>query len=190
MPLTHIENHIHLSYTYQSGGIRSGYTMSAILEGDVTVRGTLNCNSIALPLNALESAGQIKAGINIPADKTEQRVFPSYSQPNSAATTETRTLFVARRAGTLNEVIAGSIAAAIGDSTVTVDVRKNGTTVLNAVITLDSGNTARIIEAGSISGSGAFIQGDWFDVVITATVGTGTLPTGVFVELELDQNGV
>jgi len=162
--------------------------MSGIIDGDWTVRGTLNCEAIALPQNSLTSTDQIRAGINIPADKTEQRFFPTWSQPNTAATTETRTLFVARRAGTLNEVVAGSIAKAVGDSTVTVNVRKNGTTVLAAVITLDSTNTARVLEAGSVTSS-AFVAGDWFDVVITATVGTGTLPTGVFVQLEVDQNG-
>lgn len=162
--------------------------MSGIIDGDLTIRGNLNCQSITLPQNALDSPGQIKAGINIPADKTEQRFFPSWHQPNSAASTETRTLFVARRSGTLNEVIAGSIAPASGNATVTVDVRKNGTTVLAAVITLDNTNTARVVEAGSVT-SAAFVVGDWFDVVITATIGSGTLPTGVFVQLEVDQNG-
>lgn len=163
--------------------------MSGLIDGDLTVRGTLNVGAITLPANSIDQASQIKAGVNIPADKTEQRFFPSWQQPNSAATTETRTLFVARRAGTLNEVIAGSIAKAVGDATVTVDVKKNGTTVLAAVITLDSANTNRIVEAGSVSGGGTFVAGDWFEVVITATIGTGTLPTGVFVQCEADQNG-
>jgi hypothetical protein len=163
--------------------------MSGLIDGDLTVRGTLNVGAITLPENTLRTSSQILAGINIPADKTEQRLFPAWSQPNSAATTETRTLFVARRAGTLNEVIAGSIAKAIGDSTVTVDVKKNGTTVLAAVITLNNANTARIVESGSVSGGGTFAAGDWFEVVITISAGTGTLPTGVFCQLEIDQNG-
>ena len=98
-------------------------------------------------------------------------------------------MFVARRTGTINEVVAGSIAKAVGDSTVTIDIKKNGTTILNAVVTLDNANTARVVEVGSIN-SGAFVAGDWIEAVITATVGTGTLPYGVFCQLEVDQNGV
>ena len=159
-----------------------------LIDGDWTIRGTMRCESIAMPQNAIDNSDQIKAGTNISADKLEQRLFPGWSQPNSAASTETRTLFVARRSGTVNEVIAGSIAAAVGDSTVTIDVKKNGTTILAAVITLDNANTARIVELGSVTSS-AFVAGDWFEVVITATIGTGALPTGVFVQLEVDQNG-
>lgn len=162
--------------------------MSGIIDGDLQVRGNVNCNSITLPLNAIDSAGQIKAGLNLPAEKFEQRFFPAWSQPNSAATSETRTLFVARRTGTINEVVAGSIVAATGNSTVTIDIRKNGSTILNAVVTLDNGNTARIVEVGSIN-SGAFVAGDWIEAVIVATANSGTLPTGVFVQLEVDQNG-
>ncbi len=159
-----------------------------IIDGDYTVRGTLRCEAIAMPQNAIDNSDQIKAGTNISADKLEQRFFPAWSQPNSAATSETRTLFVARRSGTVNEVIAGSIAKATGDAVVTLDVKKNGTTILNAVITLDNANTNRIVELGSITSS-AFVAGDWFEVVITATANTGTLPTGVFLQMECDQNG-
>ena len=163
--------------------------MGVVFNEDLTVRGVLSASTVALPANAITSSTQVQAGANLNADKLEQRFFPHWAQPNSAATTETRTLFVARRAGTVNEVIAGSIAAAIGDSTVTLDVKKNGSTILSAVITLDSGNTARIVESGTIDGAGTFVAGDWFEVIITATVGTGTLPTGVFIQMEVDQDG-
>ena len=163
--------------------------MTVTFNEDVIVRGTLIPSSVSLPANVITTSTQVQAGANLSADKTEQRVYPSWTQPNTASTTETRTLFVARRAGTVNEVIAGSIVAAIGDSTVTLDVKKNGTTILSAVITLDNANTARIIESGSISGAGTFVAGDWFEVVIVATINTGTLPTGVFVQCEVDQDG-
>jgi hypothetical protein len=163
--------------------------MSGLIDGDLTVRGVLNVGAITLPQNAINSASQIMAGINIPADKTEQRVFPSWQQPNTAATAETRTIFVARRAGTLNEVAVGSIVAATGNSTCTVDVRKNGTTVLASTIVLNNSRTARTLVLGSVSGGGTFVANDWFEVVITISAGTGTLPTGVFCQLEIDQNG-
>ena len=163
--------------------------MTVVFSEDLIVRGVLVPSTITLPTDSLDTSAKVKAGANISADKTEQRFFPSWAQPNSAASTETRTLFVARRPGTVNEVIAGSIAKAVGDSTVTLDVKKNGTTILSGVITLDNANTNRIIESGAISGAGTFVAGDWYEVVIVATAGTGTLPYGVFIQLECDQDG-
>ncbi len=158
-------------------------------NGDMVVRGTLVPTRLVVPVACVKSAS-IEPGSNLDADNLESRFCASHAQPNSAATTETRTLFVARRAGTINEIIAGSIAAAIGDSTATIDVKKNGTTVLSSAIVLDNSNTARTPEVGTISGDGIFAAGDWFEVVITISAGTGTLPTGVFVQIECDQNGV
>lgn len=159
------------------------------IDADVLIKGICVPQEVTVPNNSIKDSNAIAAGANLSADKTEQRYSPSWSQPNSAATTETRTVFVARRAGTLNQFVAGSIAAAIGNSTVTLDLRKNGTTALTAVVTLDNANVARIVEAGAISGAGTFVAGDWFEVVLVATIGTGTLPTGVFCQLEADQNG-
>ena len=161
---------------------------TTVIESDVLIRGALVAESFTAPAQSV-SGDAVKTGANVPADKLESRIYTSHAQPNSAATSETRPLFVARRPGTVNSVLAGSIAKAIGDSTVTVDVKKNGTTILSSVITLDSANTARVGEAGTISVP-AFVAGDWFEVVITATIGTGTLPQGVFVQCEMDQDGL
>lgn len=158
-------------------------------NGDMVVRGTLAPTRLVVPVGCVKSAS-IETGANLDADNLESRIYASHAQPNSAATAETRTMFVARRAGTINEIIAGSIAAAIGDSTVTIDVKKNGTTVLSSTIVLDNTNTARTPEVGTISGDGSFVAGDWLEVVITISAGSGTLPTGVFVQCECDMAGV
>ena len=81
--------------------------------------------------------------------------------------------------GTILNFEAGSIAVAVGDSTVTIDLLKDGVTCLSAVITLDTGNTVYTPEAATITVP-AFAQTDVLTVTITATVGTGTLPTGVY----------
>lgn len=159
-------------------------------NGDMVVRGQLVATTIVLPTGSVSSAS-VQSAANLNADNLESRFCPKYSQPNTAATTETRTLFVARRPGTINTMVSGSIVAATGNSTVTLDVKKNGTSILTSITTLDNANTARVVESGVINGAlSSFVAGDWFEVVITATIGTGTLPTGVFVQLEADQNGV
>lgn len=103
----------------------------------------------------------------------------------SAATAERRVAHVARAAGTLVEVKLSVVVAAIGDSTVTVDVRKNGTTMLTGTVGLASANAAYSTVAGSISGSGAYVAGDVIEIVQTVSAGTGTLPQGVCTELVL-----
>lgn len=162
--------------------------VAASYDGDVVVRGRVIPKEITLPDNCVDDDA-IAAGSNVSADKVQARVYSRWSQPNSAATAETRTLFVAERAGTVTAFIAGSIAAAIGDSTVTLDLKKNGTSILSSTVVLNNSNTARVTEDGSLNLSlDDFVAGDWFEVVITISAGTGTLPTGVFCQLELKQD--
>lgn len=93
--------------------------------------------------------------------------------------------------GLINAVKVGSIAAAIGDSTVTVDVKKNNVSVLSSTVTLNSSNTARVAVSGTVNSTvDDVVAGDWIEVVITISTGTGTLPTGVFVQVEIDENGI
>lgn len=164
--------------------------MTHTIDGDLVVRGTIVATAVVQPAGSVTS-DSVQAGANIDADKLESRIYVSHAQPNTAATTETRTLFVAQRPGIINKVQAGSIAKAVGDSTVTVDVKKNGTTILSSVLTLNSSNVNRTPADATIDGTqDDYVAGDWFEVVITATIGTGTLPTGVFVQVEADQDGV
>lgn len=103
-----------------------------------------------------------------------------------AATTERRVKHVARGAGDAVGVQAGPVAAAAGDSTVTVDVLKNGATVLTGVITINSTHAAYAKVPGVIAAA-AYAAGDVFEFVFTATAGTGTLPQGVWADLILDE---
>lgn len=161
--------------------------MSNRIEGDLQVTGRIFAGSLTVPAGSVSNAG-VAADAEIAASKMTHYVYPTYAQANGAATTETRTLHVAVAAGEVLSVWAGSIAKAIGDSTVTVDIKKNGASILSSVITLDSGNTARVKESGSLSGTVTLAAGDWIEAVITATVGTGTLPTGVAVGLKIEED--
>ena len=123
---------------------------------------------------------QIGAANPIDAAKLKHQYAPRLAQAHgTAATAERRVVHVARASGTVAAVEAGPVVAAVGDSTVSVDVRKNGTTILSAPITIDNGDAAYAKVAGAIS-SAAYVAGDVFEVVITVTAGTGTLPQGVF----------
>lgn len=146
-----------------------------LVAGSLTVEGGVNIPAATI------GDSQVTAASPLGVTKTAHQHLKGWRQPNTAATSEARQIHTARAAGVVDDFWAGSIAKAVGDSTVTVDLRKNGTTILSGVITLDSGNANYVAEAGTVSGS-AYAAGDTFTVVITATAGTGTLPTGVFAE--------
>lgn len=163
---------------------------TSIHEGDHVFKGQVVPDSLVMPNGCVTSAS-VQTAANISADKLSHREYVTYSQANVTAAAETRTVFVARKAGLITEVAAGSIAAAIGDSTVTVDVKKNNTSVLSSTITLDSSNTARTPETGSVNpAQDDLVAGDWVEVVVTVSAGTGTLPTGLFVQITVEQDGV
>jgi hypothetical protein len=157
-------------------------------EGDMRIKGNLSCTTFTAPNGSIDNAA-IEALAGIAANKLEHRYQPTFAQPNTTAAAETHAIHVVY--GTTGEVIAfraGSIAACIGDSTVTVDLKKNGTTMLSSVITLDSGNTARVVEAGTISGAGTLAAGDLLEIVIAVSAGTGTLATGVYVQAIINED--
>lgn len=162
--------------------------MASQIEGAQNFKGAVTLASVNLPSECVEDR-HVEAGAGIDSDKLEHQHRVTYGQANTAAVDETRIIHVVH--GTTGEVIAfvaGSIAKAVGDATCTVDLKKNGTTVLTGVITLDSGNTNRVAEAGTLSGTVTLAVGDVLEVVIDGTIGTGTLPTGVFCSATIKED--
>ncbi len=151
------------------------------IDGALRVRGQLTCDSFVLPAGTITDAS-VAAAAGIVSEKLEQQYLPLFTQPNTTAAAETRVIHVVRgTTGTIEAFRAGSIAANSGAAVVTVDLKKNGSSVLSSVITLDNANTARVAEDGTIS-SANVVAGDVLEVVITATAGGGTLATGVFAQ--------
>lgn len=156
-------------------------------EGDVHINGALTCRELGVPDGTVDNAG-VAADAGIEDTKLQHQHRIGFDQPNTAATSETRAKFRCYGAtGIIRAFHAGSIAAAVGDSTVTVDLRKNGVSVLTAVITLDNANAARVAEAGTLAIT-TLVAGDVLEIVTVATIGTGTLPTGVFASITLAED--
>jgi hypothetical protein len=150
------------------------------IEGDQYINGVLTPKQFSPPASCITDAA-IAAGAGIDASKVDHQHHPGFSQPNAAATSETRAIFVCRgNAGSVEALKVGSIGVAVGNATVTVDLKKNGTSILTGVVTLNSSNTARVSVSGTLTGSNALVAGDLLEIVIVATIGTGTLPTGVY----------
>lgn len=156
-------------------------------DEDIYVNGNFQAKVLIPSAGSITNAA-IAAAAGIVASKLQHEHRHVYSQPNTTATAETRIVHVCQGAtGTIKAFVAGSIVAALLGATVTVDLKKNGTTVLSAVITLDSGNTAYIVEAGTITVPG-LVVGDVLTIVTTATAGGGTIPTGLFVALTVTED--
>jgi hypothetical protein len=156
-----------------------------IIPNDVVIGGTLAANTITLSANSVTDA-KVASAADIAATKLRHQHRAMWQQPNTAATAETRVLHLAYGDGDIISVKAGSIAAAIGDSTVTIDIKKNGTTILSGTIQLDNANSAYVAEAGSLSVL-TFVAGDVLTAHITISAGSGTLPTGVYVAVTVNE---
>jgi hypothetical protein len=160
--------------------------MQNVLVGGVIVKDgplILSNAAIALPTNSVGDS-QVSAASPLAVDKTIHQINAVYKQAHGAVVADDTgsLIHIAGGTGTIVGINAAVRVIPIGAATVTVDLKKNGTTVLNAVITLDSGNVAYTAEVGSILTAG-YVAGDFFEVVVDATVGGGTLPQGLGVEV-------
>jgi hypothetical protein len=157
------------------------------LSGDEYVDGTLSAKKMNIPDSTVVDA-DIAANAAIATTKMKHLYEERYSQPNTTATSETRefhTVFGAT--ATLKDFRAGLIGANVGAATVTVDLKKNGVSVLTGVITLDNAVAALAEVAGTIA-SAAGAAGDTYTIVITATAGGGTLGTGFYCQAIFEED--
>jgi hypothetical protein len=146
------------------------------LDGDIIIRG------------ALRVTGQtsLSGGADIPASDLEHQHRCVYAQPSGSASAAGSSVVhvVDGSVGTLKAFKAGSISACTGDAAITVNLHKNGVSVLSAAIVLDSTNTARVVETGTIS-SVTVVAGDVLEIIVTVNAGTGALGNGVFAYVDL-----
>lgn len=161
-----------------------------VLQGDLHVAGNFTAQTMSVPASSVKD-GNIAAGAPgayIAYTKNGQMHKTRFVQPNTAATSETKPFYLAfGLTGTVLDIKVASIAVAIGAATVTVDVKKNGISILNSVVTLNNANTARVAVLASLLTT-AFAAGDFFEVVVVATAGGGTLPTGLIIEMTVAED--
>lgn len=148
---------------------------------------TFSCTTFSFPTASVND-GAVETNAGISADKLERKTKETYAQGNVTAVSDTRCIAIISGAtGTITKFSAGSIVANIGAATVTFDLKKNGTTVLSAVVTTDSGDSAYDLVDGTISSASVLVD-DVLTIVLVATAGGGTLATGVFAFVELDED--
>lgn len=158
-------------------------------EGDLYVNGNLRSATLSIPAGTVNNA-DIAADADIAASKIEHQHIDTYSQDaTTAVADETKAIHVVYGAtGTLINFEAGVVTIATGAGAVTVDLQLGNSTgtasVLSAPITLDTGNTAYVVEAGTISAT-AVVDGDVLSVVVDETAGGGSVGAGLFATLTM-----
>lgn len=160
-----------------------------VVQSDLYVNGNLSSSTFTAPAASITDS-MIQGAAGIQASKLQHQYEKPYSNGDAAATavSEQRVLHVVRGAtATVIEFGAGAIVPLVAPDTCTVDILKNGTSILSAAIALAAGDLARQFKTGSLSGTSA-VAGDVFEVKVTATHSSGTLPKGVFAQLKIRED--
>lgn len=140
--------------------------------------------------NLLPNAGCIRnvhvAGdAALAAPKLQHAHRATYAQESAtAAADETRVVHIVHGAhGLLKALKAGCVDPCTGDAAITVDLLKNGASILDAAISLTSAQAAYALVAGTID-TEAVVAGDVLEIAVDGTIGTGALGKGVFAYVD------
>jgi len=151
-------------------------------------RGQVTFLDIILPALSVGNA-QVKEAAGIKATKLEHQHRAVYTQASATtAAADARVVHVVKgTAGTIKSFEAGCVVACIGDSTITVDLKVNGASILVAPISLSVAQAAYVLVAATISDD-VLAADDVLEVVTTATIGTGTLGLGLFAYADIHED--
>lgn len=157
------------------------------IESDAHVAGNLSANTMTYPAGSISNV-DVASGASIATTKLQHRHSKTYAQESATnAADESRVLFTTYGAtGTIISFKAGAVVAATGNATCSVDLKKNGTSVLSAALSLTSSQTAYAELTATIS-TASIVAGDNLEVTIDGTVGTGALAKGVYCTLVVDE---
>lgn len=151
------------------------------IDSDVNVRGNLTATTMTIPSGSVVDAS-INPGAGVEATKL-QHEHVGKTEPNGATTTAAVAqgcLHVCR--GPTAQIQDFSVlvrTAAIGAATVTIDLWKNGVSILSGTYNITSGLAAYVLHSIAVT-SANLVAGDVVEMAITAAAaGGGTLPKGV-----------
>lgn len=107
--------------------------------------------------------------------------------PQLTAASESIPMGTAKKSGTIISAQAASIVIT-GDATeeLSIDILKNGSTILTAAIVIDDSSTARTVVAGALDPAEIqVVAGDFLEAVLTYTAGTPAPISGTVIEVEI-----
>lgn len=162
-------------------------TAPSSVTGDLRCTGAITAESGIYSGTAYVGTNDLLSTLVVPTSKQAHRHTYHYGQP-STVTSARESVCIMRAAGTVIALEACiTQTAAVGAATFTVNLYKNGSSILTAAISLDSGDAVRALTAAAFS-STALVDGDVLEIVTVATAGGGTLPVGAAVHLTVDED--
>ncbi len=153
-----------------------------VFNNDVYVNGALGAKTFTPPAGSVADAG-IQALAGVQASKLQHQYQPCYKQDLGAIVASVTSAMIHIVRGATGVIVTFSAAlhtACLGAATVTVDLKKNGTTCLSAVISFGSGDAAYAVKSATLTVT-ALAQNDVLEVVVVATAGGGTIGQGLGV---------
>lgn len=153
------------------------------LTGETFIQ-TLSCSSFTCPLGAIGDEN-IESDAGIEATKLVHRFQPVLADTHTTTTVAERKIvhLVQGTSATLNQAFAG-VTTATSAGTVSVDIWKNGSTILTSTMSITSSLAAFSLLNAAIANQD-LVQNDVLEVVVTVS-GSPT-SAGLFVELQIDE---
>src|SRR5215472_4310258 len=139
--------------------------MASQLLTDLYVGGNLSAKTFNCPAASITDVA-VAGGAGIQASKSQQQHTKTYGQvTGSVATTERRPIHsIYGATGQVVQFRAAMAVANVGAATVTVQLKKNGTNILTAAISLGSGTAAFVFVAAAGFTSTALVANDILEV--------------------------
>jgi hypothetical protein len=162
------------------------------IDGDLHVSGVFRPGAIVFPTTSIgDSEMTATRPIGVTKQVHQYNTCLGDARTTTIATTTGRFIYRAKEAGTVVEFAAGIIVDPItwaGGGQAVVDLNKNGISATSSTITID-GTTVGGIAGEQFAGfsSPSYTAGDVFEVEITVTAGTGTLPKGFYCSLTVNE---
>jgi hypothetical protein len=164
------------------------------IQNDLVVLGNFSAKGVTLPPSSVNDS-QVAAAAGIQAQKLQHQyeaLFVQYAGTPASTTTATNdqlVIHVVRGAtATPIDFKAGLVTACTGAATVTVDLWRNGVTILTAVITLNNAQSAYQLVAAAGFSNTSWVVNDVIEVKVTAVAGGGTLGKGLFANLHMRED--
>lgn len=154
--------------------------------GNLFVDGTLTAVNSNLPAGTVRNT---QIGGTIESSKLQPRRILTYGEAYDQIATAKRVPLGSVYGATATlinfraKLTGGSICTS--DATVTVDLYKNGSTILSAAISIGASDTTDWKDVTGFT-STSTVADDYYDAVITVSAGSGALGDGLRVELVID----
>ena len=158
------------------------------INNNLYVAGNLSCQTFSPPASCITDAAVAGNAAIASTKLTHRREIINADASATNGASKQQTVHVIRGAtGTLVAFEAGAVTPLGSGDTYTVDLYKNGSSILSGTISLLSTDTARTLKAAAGFTSTSLVAGDWLEVKTTYSHSSGTAPQGVTIRLTLDE---